>query len=147
MSTLQTVLTDPAAAGLYRISGRVPLATLRRRIERDGIRFSLLDGDTITDKPTLLRACAEALAFPPYFGHNWDALADCLTDLAWLPAPGWTIVYEYPVPLIRHAPADWAIAQEVFLDAAAYWRIAGRPFAVLLRRTAGLTPAIPRLDL
>lgn len=146
MTTLQTVLTNPAAAGLYRISGRTTVPVLRRRIEQTGVRSFLLDGDTITDKPTLLRACANGLAFPPYFGHNWDALADCLTDLSWLDVPGYAILYDNPTPLIRHAPADWAIAQEVFLDAAAYWRGAGKPFAVLLRRTAGFAPAIPRLD-
>jgi hypothetical protein len=146
MTTLRTVLTDPVAAGLYQVSGRVPLATLRRQIEQAGVWPAVLDGDAITDKPSLLRACADVLAFPAYFGHNWDALADCLTDLAWLPAPGYAIVYDHPAPLIRHAPADWAVAQEIFRDAAAYWRAANKPLAVLLRRAAGLTPAIPRLD-
>lgn len=147
MTTLQTALTDPAAGGLYQVSGRVPLVTLRRQIARAGVRPAVLDGDAITDKSSLLRACADALAFPAYFGHNWDALADCLTDLSWLPAPGHAIVYDHPAPLIRRAPADWAVALDIFQDAAAYWRAAGEPFVVLLRRTAGLTPAIPHLDL
>jgi hypothetical protein len=146
MTTLRDVLTDPAAAGLYQVSGRVPLTTLRWRIEQAGVHPYQLDGDAITDKPTLLRACADALAFPSYFGRNWDALADCLTDLAWLPAPGYAIVYDNPAPLIRHAPGDWAVALDIFQDAAAYWRAAGKPFALLLRGTAGLAPAIPRLD-
>jgi hypothetical protein len=146
MTTLRAVLPDPAAAGLYQVSGRVPLATLLQLIEQAGVRPAVLDGDAIIDKPALLRACAAALAFPPYFGRNWDALFDCLTDLAWLPAPGYAIVYDHPTPLIRHAPADWAVAQEIFRDAAAYWCAANKPFVILLRRTAGLTPAIPRLD-
>lgn len=37
----------------------------------------------ITDelnKDTLLTSIAKACDFPAYFGHNWDALWDCLTD-------------------------------------------------------------------
>jgi len=39
-----------------------------------------------TDKATLLARFAAALHFPDWFGHNWDALSDCLTDLSWLAA-------------------------------------------------------------
>ena len=32
------------------------------------------------NKDTLLTSIAIACNFPSYFGHNWDALWDCLTD-------------------------------------------------------------------
>ena len=32
------------------------------------------------NKDTLLTSIAKACNFPDYFGHNWDALWDCLTD-------------------------------------------------------------------
>ena len=32
-------------------------------------------------KQELLAAIAEALVLPEYFGHNWDALEECLHDL------------------------------------------------------------------
>ncbi len=32
------------------------------------------------NKETLLTSIAQACDFPSYFGHNWDALWDCLTD-------------------------------------------------------------------
>jgi molybdopterin-guanine dinucleotide biosynthesis protein A len=31
----------------------------------------------------LLQAVADALQFPGYFGHNWNALYDCLRDFHW----------------------------------------------------------------
>ena len=27
---------------------------------------------------------SQALSFPDYFGHNWDAFNDCIDDLSWL---------------------------------------------------------------
>lgn len=32
---------------------------------------------------SLLQAVAKALLFPGYFGHNWNALYDCLRDFHW----------------------------------------------------------------
>lgn len=46
-------------------------------------------------KHDLFRALARGLNFPGYFGHNWDALEECLCDLSWLKAPdGIALVHE-----------------------------------------------------
>lgn len=44
----------------------------------------------------LLDAIAAALAFPPHFGHNLDALYDMLRDLSWLPAGDHVLVLVAP---------------------------------------------------
>jgi len=46
-------------------------------------------------KEKLLGALASKLRFPSYFGHNWDALEECLRDLSWLSdQPRVVIVHE-----------------------------------------------------
>lgn len=50
-------------------------------------------------KEQLLRNLAAALQFPNYFGFNWDALDDCLSDLSWLPSTNIQLLHE-DVPLI-----------------------------------------------
>ena len=40
-----------------------------------------LDARAMSTPETLFRTFARELAFPGYFGHNWNALADCLKDL------------------------------------------------------------------
>ena len=40
-----------------------------------------LDGTKITSKESFLKEIAEALEFPEWFSHNFDALEDCLRDL------------------------------------------------------------------
>ncbi|QLY27936.1 barstar family protein [Nocardia huaxiensis] len=47
---------------------------------QDGIEIRL-DARELMDPAALFRAFATDLHFPRYFGHNWDALADCLENL------------------------------------------------------------------
>lgn len=50
-------------------------------------------------KQDLLRALAEGLKFPPYFGHNWDALEECMCDLSWLGGESGVVVIHKHTPL------------------------------------------------
>lgn len=146
MLTLRAVLTTPRANGLYRLPATCSAQELAARVAASNVVLVTIDGSAIEGKAELLRALAAALDFPPYFGRNWDALADCLTDLAWLPAVGKIILFEHPAPLIRRAPATWATAAKIFVEAAAYWGGKGQQFSVLLRDTAGMVPTVPILD-
>lgn len=47
----------------------------------------VLDTRGAGDKQAFLTACAHALGFPDYFGHNWDAFADSLGEFAGRHAP------------------------------------------------------------
>jgi hypothetical protein len=40
----------------------------------------LLDGRELREPASLFAAFAREVSFPDYFGHNWDALVDCLHD-------------------------------------------------------------------
>lgn len=55
-------------------------------LTEDGARVFVVEiPASIRSKQKLLRTLAEELRFPAYFGHNWDALEECLRDLSWLP--------------------------------------------------------------
>ncbi|AVR88477.1 barstar family protein [Thauera aromatica] len=88
--------------------------------------------DGCDSKAELLARIAAALHFPGWFGHNWDALADCLTDLSWLPASAYRITLTQAAPLRRAAPETLATALEIFHDAAAAWADQGVDFSVCL---------------
>ena len=42
--------------------------------------LTILDGRMMTDRDTAHDYLAEALSLPDYYGHNLDALFDCLTE-------------------------------------------------------------------
>lgn len=43
-------------------------------------------------KRALFAEFKRQLKFPSYFGRNWDAFEECLTDLEWLPGCSYVIV-------------------------------------------------------
>lgn len=54
---------------------------LARAGERADQRLLRVDCSGATDKRAVLAAIAKAFALPKHFGHNLDALYDCVTDL------------------------------------------------------------------
>ena len=64
---------------------------------------SVLDAEiraSINSKRTLLSTLDLKLRFPGYFGHNWDALVDCMRDLSWLPQ-GNVVIRHLDLPIER----------------------------------------------
>ncbi|WP_160506572.1 barstar family protein [Streptomyces sp. BA2] len=49
-------------------------------LQKQGGRLIRLDGRKLRDPGTLFATFARELSFPGHFGHNWDALVDCLHD-------------------------------------------------------------------
>jgi len=90
-------------------------------------------------KEALMTRIAQALAFPQWFGGNWDALEDCLGDLSWSKAAGHVLLFEGAADL----PADArGILIDVLASAAASWAERKRPFfAVFLDGP----PSLPEL--
>jgi RNAse (barnase) inhibitor barstar len=85
------------------------------------------DGRKCHTKAGLLGEFARVLDFPDYFGKNWDAFEECLTDLQWLPAPGYLFVitdaeqvlpdqeeeYETLITILEQSGKVWGTEQDV----------------------------------
>lgn len=71
----------------------------------------------VTSKAELLDALAAALRFPPWFGRNWDALADLLADLSWLPEAEPVLVWSDSAALAAADPEAYRIAVEILAGA------------------------------
>lgn len=91
-----------------------------------------LDGKEIDNKETFLIKTAEIMKFPAYFGLNWDAFEECITDLAWCPAKKYVLIYERPDVFAHADPSQWQIAIEILHSAEEYWGATETPLNLFL---------------
>ncbi|MEV5962537.1 barstar family protein [Kribbella sp. NPDC051952] len=80
MTDLRALLADGLRPGVYRWRSDQTPDQVRREVEAAGWDFVLLDTTEIHDKSGFLDLCATAFDLPRWFGRNWDALADSLSD-------------------------------------------------------------------
>ena len=131
MSKLLERLSDPARSGVYR--------TREEQTILDVTRGGRLDVATVEAKEKLFDNLAQALAFPNWFGRNWDALEDVLGDLSWRKGDGHVVVFRtYPTG------EEFGILVDVLRTTAEYWAGRGRPFFAVFLDPAK-TLALPDL--
>ncbi len=95
------------------------ISMLKEGISSNGY-IAIIDGNTISDKNKLLQSFSEALAFPNYFGYNWDAFEECINDLEWLDASSYIIVLKNPENMNIGAH-DHQILLEILNNASRAW--------------------------
>ena len=115
---------------MYLISRAVP--AIRRALQGTRSAWLKVSLQGVHDKAGFLAACASDLNFPAHFGGNWDAFADLINDLSWVPADAYVIVFEQADEFALEAPDDYATALEILRAAADAWRARNRPFVVVL---------------
>lgn len=88
-----------------------------------------------------LRRLGEALDFPDWYGANFDALIDCLTDPECLPGKGHVLFVDGAATLRQGDPAAFTTLLDVLQAAAGERRAAGAPLWILLDTHApGVNP-------
>lgn len=87
-------LTDPRQCGVYFV-GHEDLDAIAQEAAVHSLWRGRIDLGECRGKQDVLARIADTMHFPPTFGHNWDALSDCLGDLQWLPAGGHVLLFEH----------------------------------------------------
>ena len=86
-----------------------------------GFALRVIKGAKCQTTAGLLTECARALDFPDYFGHNWDALEECLADLEWLPAKGYILLFTDAARVLPDDEAEYETLLEILRDAGEAW--------------------------
>jgi hypothetical protein len=83
-----------------------------------------------------LFAVATIMQFPEYFGHNWDALADCLTDLDEDEIDQQIMIIDQLARLAIANPQQWLTFLDICKSTVKYWQNTDTPMYMLLRSDA-----------
>jgi RNAse (barnase) inhibitor barstar len=86
-----------------------------------GYTLRTIQGKKCRTPSSLFSEFARALAFPDYFGHNWDALEECLADLEWLPAKGYILLITDTQAVLPEDEEEYDTLLEVLDDAGEAW--------------------------
>ena len=144
MSGLAGILAGRTAPGIFRWHGAFDAADVRHTVEHAGWRFAHYDGWGAESKAEFLTGIGEALAFPGHYGHNFDALADCLQDVVAGDSAGTVLLWDGWGPFARADERAFSVALSVLGTRVNAER--GGPFAVLLRGEGPDTAGVPSLD-
>jgi len=127
----------PSIGAILRGAATVPLvlddAGAERLVDaaRDaGGTIALVDGPA--DKTSLLAAVAGGMAFPDWWGQNWDALEELLSAPSVGPTRLGVIVWRDPRRLAAADPGAWATACDILVAAIENRRAAGTPPIVIV---------------
>ena len=103
-----------------------------------------LDGVGTESKSEFLEGIGQALCFPDYYGQNFDALADLLSDVDGGDQDGVVLLWEGWGPFARADERAFSVALSVLGTRVNAER--GGPFSVLLRGEGPDVPGIASLD-
>jgi RNAse (barnase) inhibitor barstar len=132
-------LLSRGASGLYLLTGKGGPNALDRLCRLKGVLLFRIDGRRVLTKQRFLAVAGRALDFPNWFGTNWDAFEDCVTDLEWVRAPAYVVLLENMERFAERVPRDFDTALRILEAAAEFWSEEGVPFHVLVSgaQTAG----------
>lgn len=139
-NTLQDELAEARQAGIYRLPPNKGPA-LDSAAAALGFACLKVSADGADDIGAILTALGRDLDFPDWYGVNFDALNDCLTDFSWNEAPGYVLVIDGADALRDGNPGNFQTLNEVFTNAIEAWREQDIPFWVFYVLAAPAAPA------
>ncbi|HET6264408.1 MAG TPA: barstar family protein [Usitatibacter sp.] len=128
---LESLLEDNRG-GVYFVPGNPDSKALKKVAKAAGYEFFQIDGKKVTRKEQLLNAAATAMRFPGDFGHNWDALEECLVDMEWVDGDGFVFYYDHIDGLLNEHPDQFETLVEILRDAVESWKEDGEAMVAVL---------------
>ncbi len=117
MGKLLERLQDASRSGAYRAGSDAVILEATRGSQIDVVPIELSND--------VFGVVAKSLNFPEWFGRNWDALEDCLSDLSWRQALGYVLLFRNFEALDQD---QLGILIDVLASSAEFWAGRGKAF-------------------
>jgi RNAse (barnase) inhibitor barstar len=79
-------------------------------------------GKKSVDDKRFFDEVAAALQFPFYFGENWNAMWDCITDLNWLRGLSYLVIFDSAEYLLSESDRGFQVLIKELIDAHTLWQ-------------------------
>jgi hypothetical protein len=123
MKTTALQLTQAAPPWLHTLRAS-PAAAYEAgwRLADQGSTVRVVRGHKMHTARLLFDEFGAALQFPDYFGENWPALDECLSDLSWMPADRYVILITRAHEVLLHEGREvLSLLRDVLTRAAEAW--------------------------
>lgn len=123
----RSILTEPAGPWFAVLEGSPGCAyEFAWKCAEDGLSARVLRGSKMRSVLALFDELGAVLQFPDYFGANWPAAAECMSDLAWIPAgEGYVLVIvDADLVLSVESPDQIGVLVNTLTSAAESWAAA-----------------------
>ena len=130
LAALESVL-EKRQGGVYWLPTAPDAKAVKKAAKELEYDFFHIEGKNIARKEQLMNAMATALDLPPHFGHNWDALEECLNDMDSVEGDGFVILFDHVDALAAAHPSELETLVEILRDSVTSWREDGTAMVVL----------------
>ncbi len=119
-------------SGVHVETNTKSLAHVLAKAEEDGLTVFDIDISRVNSKQDLLTRIKAGLSLPSYFGANWDALEECLREVAG--SPGILLVLRSADALLVLPASDRQILISILSESARFWERERIRFSTVLVR-------------
>jgi hypothetical protein len=141
---LQKLLAQPQFAGIYHLPHSDAKA-LKQAAHALHFGWLQADFDESREIGAILEKVGTDLRLPHWYGANYDALSDCLSDLSWNTAPGYVLLISGADELHAHDETAFDTLNEVLTAVIESWQEEKVPFWVFYDMRPNGLASLPTL--
>jgi len=115
-------VTHAGPPEILRVKSEKEWLKLKEKAGKAGYLVVELNGGRMRDKTTILDEFESRMTLPDYFGGNWEALEECLTDPSVIgKVKGCLLIIRGADLVAESAPEDYEELLDILLEVSRHW--------------------------